>query len=562
LQDHRALVTLCVGLVVVETIVISALGPRGAVGLAPQVTAPEPIGIMHDLRWLAVFHRSWMAFAMEALAFVAFRTTLVIVLIRLAWDPRQPTPSLRQLATWTLRYVVIVAVLSFAWIAVMFGLAVVALDWLFFVGVPSLFLVALVTHHGILRPVWWRESPQLRTTAWLVLTLVELSAAGAVIAALPFVLRVPVAILAGGFNAWAWMMIVEHLTAPRSAPRFRPVGPAAIALLVTATLVGVAIGAPQLQHPATSPAVTAAGLPVATIGSATGLAPGPGPAVLVATGFDSTWDGTEGAPLTSGLVQQRFSYRGLGADDKPLPYDAGATHRSVAALVRTMRDQVNELHRRTGRRVAVVAESEGSIIAAAYLVSHERAPVSNLVLLSPLVRPGRVYYPPAGEDGWGVATGWALRGITNIVGEVSSINLPADAPFLRSITSHPLAFRDLLACTPPHIPKLVIVPITSALSSPDPVAIAGPTLVLPAVHGGLLGNPTARAATVRAIRGRPPSGESWDDVESVLRAATAPWQVPELPLSVNPAWRSGTAPPSPSGSRCARTVAAARAWLG
>lgn len=551
LRDHRALLVLCVGLVVVESVVISVFGPRGALGLAPQVTAPEPFGIMHDLRWLAVFHRSWVAFAVEALAFFAFRSAVVIALIRLAWDERRPAPTLRVLTGWTLRYVAIVATLSFAWIAVMFGLAVVSLEWLFFVGVPALFLVALVTHHGILRPGWWREAPQLRTTAWLLAAFLELSVAGAVIAVVPVPLRVPAAIAAGAFNAWAWLAIVHLLSAPRPAPRLRPVGPVAIALLVPATLVGVAVGAPQLRHPATAPTPAAAAVPAATPGTA------PGPAVLVASGFDSTWDGTAGEPLTSDLVQQRFSYRGLGSDGRPLPYDAAATHRSLAALVRTMRDQVGELHRRTGRPVAVVAESEGSVIAAAYLVSHERAPVSDLILLSPLVHPGRVYYPPAGKDGWGVASGWALRGITSIVGEVSAINLRADAPLLRSITSHALALRDLLDCTPARVPELVIVPLTSALGGPNPAGIDAPTLVLPAVHGGLLGNPTARAAVVRAIRGRPLRPGAWDDVERVLQLATAPWQVPELPLTLNPAWQSG----SSGASHCARTVAAARDWL-
>ena len=44
----------------------------GAAGLAAQVTAPAPLDLFHDMRWIAVFHNSWLAFAAE----------LVVVLIR------------------------------------------------------------------------------------------------------------------------------------------------------------------------------------------------------------------------------------------------------------------------------------------------------------------------------------------------------------------------------------------------------------------------------------------------------------------------------------------------
>ena len=88
------------------------------------------------------------------------------------------------------------------------------------------------------------------------------------------------------------------------------------------------------------------------------------------------------------------------------------------------------------------------------------------MLLSPLVRPARVYYPPPGQEGWGVASGWILRGITDLVDDVSAIDLPADASLLRSITAHAPALRDLLECVPARVPELVVVPLTTALSSP------------------------------------------------------------------------------------------------
>ena len=45
-------------------------------------------------------------------------------------------------------------------------------------------------------------------------------------------------------------------------------------------------------------------------------------------------------------------------------------------------------HRATGRRLTLVAESEGALLAKAYLAATPGAPVANLVILSPLLEPG------------------------------------------------------------------------------------------------------------------------------------------------------------------------------
>lgn len=551
LRDHRALVGVCVGLTTLEAALIVALGPHGARALAPQASAPEPFGILHDLRWLAVFHRSWLAFSVELAALLGFRTGVVVVLTRLAWGRDRAAPGLRVLVTCALRYVAIVAALSFAWVTVMFALAVVSLEWLFFVGVPAFLVIALVTHHGVVRPRWWREAPPRHTVAWLAVVFVELSLAGALTAAVPIALAIPVAAAGGAFNAWAWLAIVHALRGSPPVVRFRPVGPVAIAALVCVTLLGVAIGAGQLRHVGT-PTPASATSPVE--GPAKGRA-----AVLVASGFNSRWDGTPSPPLAAGWDQVRFSYRGLAADGGPRPYEAAATHQSLRALVRTMGAQVEQLHERTGERVNLVAESEGSVVAAAYLAAHPGAPVRNLVLLSPLVQPGRVYYPPAGRDGWGVVTGWVLRGITAVVDDVSSIDLPADSPLLRSIDGHALVLRNLLPCARPRRSELVILPVTASLSAPSPPEIGAPVVVVPAVHGGLLGNPTARAAIVQQIEGRPaPHDPTWTGVEAALRLVAAPWQVPELPLQLNPAWPSG----APGSPHCVQVARAAHRWLG
>jgi hypothetical protein len=503
---------------------------------------------MHDLRWLAVFHRSWTSFALESIAFIGFRTAVALSLTALAWDRSSGRPSARELASCAFRYVLIVALVSSVWIAILFGLAVVSVEWLFFVGLPALLLIAAVTAHGVVRPHWWREAPPLAVTALIGLTFAALSTAGAVLVLAPSILlRVPIALLAGIANAWLWIAVVERLRPPAPPLRFRPVAPAAIALLVAAAIVGVAVGVGHWQRTAAlapphgTPAVVATG-----------------PAILVATGFGTHWDGSTGRSLRPGWVQERFSYRGIDRAGRPLPYTGAGTHRSLRVLVSEMRSQVEALHERTSRRVAIVAESEGALVAAAYLVADRRAPVSHFVALSPLADPGRVYYPPAGDEGWGVATGWALRGVSTVVGAVSSLDLPADSSLLRSIVGHAATLRRSLACVPDRIRRLVVLPLTSGLSGADPDMLPERTVVVPAVHGGLMGNAAARTAVVRAIENHPPRSGAWQPVAEGIFLASAPWQVPDLPRDLNPAWPQGPK----TGTDCARTVAAARRWLG
>ncbi|MGW4569167.1 hypothetical protein ACWEN3_44885 [Streptomyces sp. NPDC004561] len=98
-----------------------------------------------------------------------------------------------------------------------------------------------------------------------------------------------------------------------------------------------------------------------------------------------------------------FSFRGQYPDGAPLPYGPDATHQSLRVLADRLARQVETLHRRSGRSVAIVAQSAGTFVARAYLHGHPHAYVDTLVLLSPLVRPARVHYPRrtgAGGSGW------------------------------------------------------------------------------------------------------------------------------------------------------------------
>jgi len=112
-----------------------------------------------------------------------------------------------------------------------------------------------------------------------------------------------------------------------------------------------------------------------------------GPPVLIVKGFNSEWDGITDAWGPGHYRIRPFSYTGLDARGETPQYGRSATHQSVRDLALELRTQVNAFHAATGEPVSIVAESEGSVVALAYLAASPHAPVRNLVVLSPLLAP-------------------------------------------------------------------------------------------------------------------------------------------------------------------------------
>ena len=88
---------MAVALPVIETALLWAFGLETALGIAPQASAPAPFDVFHDLRWLLVYHNSWLGLAFEAVAFIAFRTAVTAFMVRSAWPEEEEPPPLRRL---------------------------------------------------------------------------------------------------------------------------------------------------------------------------------------------------------------------------------------------------------------------------------------------------------------------------------------------------------------------------------------------------------------------------------------------------------------------------------
>jgi hypothetical protein len=532
LAGYPRLIVVAVGLPVVEALLLGVSGAGDAQALAPQTTAPAPFGVFHDLRWLLVFHASWRAFAIELAALVVVRTAITALLVSASWPIGRQRPSPRSLAAGATAFTVVSVILLLPFAALLLGMAVVSLSWLFFIAVPAALSVTALVHHGAVVPRWWRERPPARTMAWVLVSFLALTVASAGIVLGPGPLRLLVVAAAGLFNAWVWHRIVHLLCCREPSPRFLPVAPLGVAAVLGVIALGVSTGFSVAagDRDVADPATMQDGAALAT------SAAGGGRPVLLVSGFGSDYSGRDDGS-GSWAAERRFSYAGTTASGQPRPYDDADTYQGVSRSVALMATQVEAFHDVVGRPITIIAESEGALVAKAYLLSHPRAPVDTLVLLSPLVEPGSAYYPPSGGDGWGAAAGLSLHWISAAARTLSPLDVTTDDGLFRSLADHAPALRGMLACPIDAVDELAVLPLADAVAGAEPDLDGIPTTVVPAFHGGLADNDDVQR-TIRAAleRGVTPDGGWLETTDAVIRAGAATWRVPTLPLSVNPAW--------------------------
>jgi len=549
----RLLVALCVVSSVTETLLVAAFLPRSSLALATQATAPPPFDLFHDLRWLVVYHESWLGFASELVAFVVLRGALLTVLVRAAWPTDRPLEPLAVTARRSVLYVVVVTLLLTPWVGLMFAMAVVSLSWLFFVAVPVVLMLSVLVAGGAVDGSWWRRVVTMRVVGLVVLTFVAITAFGSVLATCPPFWRIPVAALAGVVNAWLWLELAAAVLRAPASTRRVPVVPLAVTGVFVVVIVGTVAGFAWSHHPVTRfvapPAEAATEWSPERAGAR-------GAPLLVVTGFNTQWDGVASQSVHLDVPQRRFSYRGT-ADGHPLPYARDDTHRSLRDLARELGAQVDAYHRDTGRPITLVAESEGALLAKAYVASTPDAPVDGLVEVSPLIDPGRVYYPPGDTEGWGVFGKLEMDGLSWALSGLSPVDVTPDTPFLRSIVDDAPAFHDLMTCPIPGVRQAAILPLDTGVSAPAPLRIGIPFVVVPGFHGGMLDDASTAAVVRDVLAGRAVTDDDgWSFTEGVVQAGASAWQVPSLAADVNDAWAG-----EPGGHDCGAVRAHLRAWL-
>jgi hypothetical protein len=519
-RDHRALLIITIAVPLLEAVPLRYFNVTS--GLAPQLTALTPFAVFHDVRWLFVFHSSWTMFSLELAVLLVVRTAFHAAVVAAAWPREAPRPAGRDLLRTSFVFIVTAVVVLSPSAALAFAGGATSLSWLQLAALPLFLLVALAISHGGIGARWWAELPSASSMGWTLLTFVVLNLASAAMLLTAWWLAWLAAGLAGLFNAWAWRGLVRSLAPRRVTGHVVPRTPLLIAGIFA---VAIVVTSWQVRMVGRAEEVTKA-----PVGRAGARIP-----VLVAAGFDSSWDGR---PIEqsrdAAFVLSRFSYDGSMSDGQPLPYKPRDTHATLGHLITLMDRQVRALAVRSREPVRIVAISEGSLVARSYVQAFPTAPVSDVVLVSPLAEPGRVYYPDEGSDGWGVAAREEMDGLARLVRATSGLDLDPDMPFLRSVVDHAPALRNGLLCPAPHARVVALLPIASDASIP-PLGYRPriPVRTVNGFHGVGMNQALDYLVSHRFPRAAPGA----DILNRTIRAGATAWMVPELPVALNPAWR-------------------------
>jgi hypothetical protein len=194
--------------------------------------------------------------------------------------------------------------------------------------------------------------------------------------------------------------------------------------------------------------------------------------------------------------------------------------------------------------VSLIAQSEGTFVVRRYLAATPNPPVNAVVLMSPLVNAGRVYYPPPGAwSGWGIGTGWLLRAMLTINRATGGQPISPDEPFVRSLMDDAVLYRDQMLCPVPGVRIAAFVPLPDAAVVPPDRYAHVPVVGLIDLHGGMLPRADVQRQLLAFLAGGAVDGGTgrWFPI---VQKATSGWQAPALALRLNPTWHAADQPDS------------------
>ena len=552
---HRGLILTAAGGAVVEGGLLTLLAPN-ARSVAPQVTALPPLAAYHDLRWLFADTQSWLWFGGLVVAALAARAALDVTMLRLAWPRGLAAPRMSRAFVSCAALTLLAWVLLSPAVTLAFGAALLPFSWPFLAAFPLLLGIVAALSHGGVFTAWWRRLPPPGAVLWLLGSFAAATVAAAVMTRLSAAAALAIAALTGLVNARAWYGLAvlaarlqprPHESAPARMLFSLPFAPIA-AVMVVAVVVGVVrlLFTGTIQLPI-SPASDAASAALAGLGTTTGSATGTraaaspatvaaatAGAVLVVGGWGSSCcDAADGLrAMLPGVPVRQFSYAGLDARGLPIPSGASADDLPLPVLGDRIAVQVRALHAASGRPVAVVAESEGTLGVYAMLARDRGLPVSSLVLLSPIVGPGQLAYPP-GVDGASVSEA-ALDELNHLVGGMSPYGPGGAQNLLSSVSEFGARYFDDVVTTVGggdgrSVRWLAVIPLADAVTLPA-CGLPPGVIVVPAFHGGLLGDSAVLPMVSAFLSGRavPASGDGrMREAAELITGAAAAWRMPD-----------------------------------
>jgi hypothetical protein len=553
---HRGLIALAVGGAVVEAWLLTVFAPA-ARPIAPQITALPPLAIFHDLRWLFGYNRSWYGFELAYAALVFGQAAISTVMMRLAWPQELARPTWPATFGRCVIFTVIASVLLSPVVTLLFGVSLLPFSWPFLAALPALLLILVPLAHGGLRGSWWRTLPPARAIGWLLASFIVLSGAAAAMASLPSAAAVAVAGLAGLINARAWYGLAAAVTrgwAPSNAlwarawrrhPRWNarrraerrpwpaPLSPLAAAVglaLIVGTIRLVFAVAGTTPLPGGPGAVPTREAAMAAAAQAGRSDPKLTDAVLVIPGFGSSccYPSRSRELIGPSALVRPFSYAGLDAKGRPLPYGLDATDVPLPLLGDRIAQQVAQLHKETGRPVDIVAESEGTLGVYAMLARHPGLPLGSIVLLSPIVDPGQADQSVAPGGSGDPVSGKALSELVRVAGAISPFGSSGAGDLIESVRTDGAAFAAAAAKNGQRIHWLAVIPLADALTLPV-CDLPSNVIVVNALHGSLLGDDAIDRLAHRFLSDQPVGGQQQlRDTAQVIAAAASAWRIPAI----------------------------------
>ncbi|TDC44330.1 hypothetical protein E1166_00035 [Micromonospora sp. KC213] len=511
--------------------VLLAVDFTSALGLAPQVSAISPYATFFDLRWVLVYHDSWAMFAVLLPGVIVLRGLYASVLVALAWPAQRPRPSYRRLAGRNLVYSAVAHLVLLPWAAMAVVAADVSLAWYQFMELVPLLILAPWLQRGGIVPRWWYGLPSAGLVGWSLLNFVTLALGAVLVWSVPHRWTVLAAAATGVVNGLLWQRKVRAAVLPERVRWSRvPVVPLVLALTLAPLFLVDEIEAGGARG------ATLATAPIERLPEFGDLRH----TVIFLGGYDSGYRGDEPGWAEPPVV--RFSYRGTDERGRPRPYTPADTHQSVPTSARLLAQQVERLYAGTGRPVALVGDSEGALIVRYYLERMRHPAVDSAVMLSHVLRAGRIYYPPPqASSGWGVATGWFLRNMFAVIGVGAPLRDDPEEPFIRSLLDEAPFYRNEMLCPVRGVRLIAILPLNDAIAVPAELNAEIPVVEVAGLHGQLLRQRRVLATVADHIAGKPvPEQTRWD--YAILERAAGAWQAPPLPLALNPAWHAEDQP--------------------
>jgi hypothetical protein len=174
--------------------------------------------------------------------------------------------------------------------------------------------------------------------------------------------------------------------------------------------------------------------------------------------------------------------------------------------------------------VDVVAESEGTLGVDAMLAEHPEVPLGSVALLSPIVAPGQSRY--AHSSGSGLVAGDELHAVIWFVGGLSPFGTAGAQRFIDSVNRVGARFATMAARRlAPRV--LELVPLADAVTLPA-CQLPPDVLVVPGLHGRLLGDPKALRMVRAFLQHQPVRGTpGLRTTAEIVAAAASAWRMPE-----------------------------------